>query len=255
MGKTISVALQKGGVGKTTTTINLAAALAEKGKKVLVIDIDPQCNTTSGFGLDKESEENTTYALLLGETSIQQCIKRIDLEKIDLIPSEEEIAAIGIEMLGYEDKELQLKKSIEEIKDKYDYIFIDCPPSLSLLTINAFVASDTVLIPTQCEYYALEGLSLLIHTMNLVRERMNPILDIEGIVFTMYDSRNNLSHEVISSVREFFANKTFNVMIPRNVKLAEAPSHGMSILRYAPEASGAEAYRMLAEEIIGKEEL
>jgi len=250
MGKTISVALQKGGVGKTTTTINLAAALAEKGKRVLVVDIDPQCNTTSGFGVDKENAENTAYTLLLGGTPIQQCIKRIDLEQVDLIPSDKDIAAIGIEMVGVEDKELRLRKVIEKIKDKYDYIFIDCPPSISLLTINAFVASDTVLIPTQCEYYALEGLSLLIHSMNLVRQRMNPTLDIEGIVITMYDSRNNLSRDVISNVKSYFPNKTFNTMIPRNIRLAEAPSHGMSVLRYAPEATGAEAYRLLAEEII-----
>lgn len=250
MGKTISVALQKGGVGKTTTVINLSAALAERGKKVLVIDIDPQCNTTSGFGLDKEKEENTAYTILLGETSIQQCIKRIDQEQVDLIPSDKDIAAIGIEMLGFEDKEVRLRRVIEEIRGKYDYIFIDCPPSISLLTINAFVASDTVLIPTQCEYYALEGLSLLIHSMNLVRQRMNPTLDIEGIVITMYDSRNNLSRDVISNVKSYFPNKTFNTMIPRNIRLAEAPSHGMSVLRYAPEATGAEAYRLLAEEII-----
>ena len=254
MGKTISVALQKGGVGKTTTVINLSAALAERGKKVLVIDIDPQCNTTSGFGLDKENEENTAYTLLLGETSIHQCIKRIDLEQIDLIPSNKDIAAIGIEMLGFNDKEVRLRKAIKEIRDKYDYIFIDCPPSLNLLTINAFVASDTVLIPTQCEYYALEGLGLLIHSMNLVRERMNPILEIEGIVITMHDSRNNLSRDVISNVKNYFPYKTFNTMIPRNIRLAEAPSHGMSVLRYAPEATGSEAYRMLAEEIIERNE-
>lgn len=217
-----------------------------------MIDIDPQGNTTSGFGLDKEDAENTIYSLLLGESSIQQCIRKVEPEKVDLIPSNKELSAIVIEMIGFEDKELRLRRAIDEIRAQYDYIFIDCPPSLSLLTINAFVASDSVLIPIQCEYYALEGVGYLIHSLNLIRERMNPILNIEGVVITMYDSRNNLSHEVVSNVKDYFPDKTYNSMIPRNIRLAEAPSHGMSILQYDSNAPGAEAYRRLAEEIIKK---
>ena len=250
MGKIISVANQKGGVGKTTTTINLSAALAEKGKKVLVVDIDPQGNTTSGFGIDKNQEENTIYQLMLDDCSINEAIKHDVYENIDLIPSNINTAAAEFDLIGIDHKEFILRDALDYIRDDYDFIMLDCPPSLNVLTVNAMTASDTVLVPIQCEYYALEGLSQLIHTINLVRERLNEKLDIEGIVFTMYDSRTNLSQQVVDNVRANVTQKIYDTMIPRNVRLAEAPSYGEPITRYDPKSAGADAYRDLADEVI-----
>ena len=250
MGKIVAIANQKGGVGKTTTAINLSAALAEEGKKILVVDIDPQGNCTSGFGVDKNNQENTIYELLLDDCTINECIVRKVIEGIDLIPSNVNLAASEIELIGIPRKEFILRDALDYIKDDYDYIIMDCPPSLNVLTVNAMVAADSVIVPIQCEYYALEGLSQLIHTINLVRERLNEKLDIEGIVFTMYDSRTNLSQQVVDNVRANVTQKIYDTMIPRNVRLAEAPSYGEPITRYDPKSAGADAYRDLADEVI-----
>lgn len=250
MGRIIAVANQKGGVGKTTTSINLSACLAEKGKKVLVIDTDPQGNTTSGFGVDKNECENTIYELILGECSIRDCIIRDVVENISIIPTNVNLAAAEIELIGVDKKEFLLRNEVDYIKDEYDYIIIDCPPSLNMLTINAMTTAGSVLVPIQCEYYALEGLSQLIHTINLVRERLNPTLDIEGVVFTMYDIRTNLSAQVVENVKANLNHKIFDTLIPRNVRLAEAPSFGMPINKYDSKSAGAESYRKLADEII-----
>ena len=254
MGRVIAVANQKGGVGKTTTAINLSAALAEKGKKVLLIDIDPQGNATSGVGVEKNEVENTIYDLILGETTIQSCIEYTEFENLHLIPSNVDLAAAEIELIGIPDKEFIIRKEVEKIKNVYDFILIDCPPSLNLLTINAMTTADTVLVPIQCEYYALEGLSQLIPTINLVKERLNPYLDIEGIVFTMFDARTNLSLQVVENVRANVKQKVYSTIIPRNVRLAEAPSHGYPITIYDPKSAGAESYRALAEEVISRED-
>ena len=254
MGRVIAVANQKGGVGKTTTAINLSAALAEKGKKVLLIDIDPQGNATSGVGVEKNEVENTIYDVILGETTIQSCIEYTEFENLHLIPSNVDLAAAEIELIGIPDKEFIIRKEVEKIKNVYDFILIDCPPSLNLLTINAMTTADTVLVPIQCEYYALEGLSQLIHTINLVKERLNPYLDIEGIVFTMFDARTNLSLQVVENVRANVKQKVYSTIISRNVRLAEAPSHGYPITIYDPKSAGAESYRALAEEVISRED-
>lgn len=250
MGKIISVANQKGGVGKTTTTINLSAALAEKGKKILIIDIDPQGNTSSGFGVDKNQKDNTVYELILGYCPINEAIIHEVVPGIDLIPSNVNLAGAEIELIDKTHKEAILKKELDYVRDDYDFIMIDCPPSLNVLTVNAMVASDTVLVPIQCEFYALEGLSQLIHTINLVRERLNCRLDIEGIVFTMYDSRTNLSQQVVENVKAHVTQHIYETMIPRNVRLAEAPSYGEPITIYDPRSVGAEAYRNLAQELL-----
>lgn len=250
MGKIIAITNQKGGVGKTTTSINLSAALAESGKSVLVIDIDPQGNTTSGFGVDKNALENTVYELILKECSVKDCIIDNVYENLSIIPSNINLAAAEIELIGVEKKEYILKNEIDWTRDIYDYIIIDCPPSLNFLTINAMTASDTVLVPIQCEYYALEGLSQLIHTINLIKERLNPVLDMEGVVFTMFDSRTNLSTQVVQNVQQNLNHHIFNTMIPRNIRLAEAPSHGEPITSYEPKSAGAESYRRLAKELI-----
>ncbi len=250
MGKIISIANQKGGVGKTTTTINLAAALGEENKKVLVIDMDPQGNTTSGIGVDKNEVENTVYELILGECSIQESILKDVIKNVSLIPANVNFAAAEVELIGVEKQEYILKNEVEWITDQYDYILIDCPPSLSTLTVNALTASDSVLVPIQCEYYALEGLSQLIHTVNLIKQRLNSKISIEGVVFTMYDSRTNLSAQVVENVKDNFAYNIFETVIPRNTRLAEAPSYGMPVIQYDPKANGAEAYRNLAKELI-----
>lgn len=251
MGKIIAIANQKGGVGKTTTSINLSACLAEKGKKVLVIDTDPQGNTSSGFGIDKNNIENSIYELILGECSIGDCIVKDVVENVSVIPANVNLAAAEIELIGVEKKEYILKNEVDYIKDDYDFIMIDCPPSLNMLTINAMTTADSVLVPIQCEYYALEGLSQLIHTINLVKERLNPALNMEGVVFTMYDSRTNLSNQVVENVKENLNQRIYNTVIPRNIRLAEAPSFGMPINKYDPKSSGTEAYLKLADEIIG----
>ena len=254
MGRVIAIANQKGGVGKTTTTINLSACLAEKGKKILVIDTDPQGNTTSGFGLEKNDIENTIYELLLGEISIEESIIKNAVEGVDIIPSNVNLAAVEIELIGVDKKEFILRNEVEWVKDRYDFIIIDCPPSLSLLTINSMTTADTVLVPIQCEYYALEGLSQLIHTVNLVKERLNPDLDMEGVVFTMFDSRTNLSMQVVENVKSNLSQHVFDTVIPRNIRLAEAPSYGIPINKYDAKSAGAEAYDNLAVEIINRKD-
>ena len=250
MGRVIAIANQKGGVGKTTTAINLSAALAEKGKRVLVVDTDPQGNTTSGFGIEKNELENTIYELLLGECSVQDCIIKDKKSGVSIIPSNVNLAAVEIELIDADKREFILKREIDWIREDYDFIIIDCPPSLSMLTVNAMTTADTVLVPIQCEYYALEGLSQLIHTVNLVKERLNPNLDMEGVVFTMYDSRTNLSNQVVDNVKSVLQQKIFKTLIPRNVRLAEAPSFGMPINQYDPKSAGAEAYAALADEVV-----
>ncbi|GFI45673.1 sporulation initiation inhibitor protein Soj [Lachnospiraceae bacterium] len=254
MGKVIAIANQKGGVGKTTTAINLSAALAAKGKKVLVIDTDPQGNTTSGFGVEKNELDNTIYELMLSECSIKECIINEVISGVSIIPSNVNLAATEIELIGVDRREFILKREVEWIKESYDYIIIDCPPSLNFLTINSMTTADSVLVPIQCEYYALEGLSQLIHTINLVKERLNPDLDMEGVVFTMYDSRTNLSLQVVENVKSNLNQRIFSTVIPRNIRLAEAPSYGMPINLYDAKSSGSEAYKLLAEEIIDRKE-
>ena len=255
MGRTIAIANQKGGVGKTTTAINLSASLAAKGKKILVIDTDPQGNTTSGFGIEKNELENTVYELILGECSINECILSDVIQGVSVIPANVNLAAAEVELIGIDKKEYILKNEVDWIKSKYDFIMIDCPPSLNLLTINAMTTADTVLVPIQCEYYALEGLSQLIHTVNLVKERLNPDLDMEGVVFTMYDSRTNLSMQVVENVKNHFKQNVFNTVIPRNIRLAEAPSYGMPIAMYDSKSAGAEAYMFLADEVINRKDV
>lgn len=256
MGRIIAIANQKGGVGKTTTSINLSASLAAKGKKVLVIDTDPQGNTTSGFGIEKNELENTIYELILGECSIRDCIISNIIKNVSVVPSNVNLAAAEIELIGVDKKEYILKNEVDYVKDDYDFIIIDCPPSLNMLTINSMTTADSVLVPIQCEYYALEGLSQLMHTIDLVKERLNPNLEMEGVVFTMYDARTNLSLQVVESVKNNLNQKVYKSIIPRNVRLAEAPSYGMPITKYDRRSTGAESYRLLAEEVIhrGEEE-
>jgi chromosome partitioning protein len=253
MGRIIAIANQKGGVGKTTTSINLAAALAEKGQRVLVVDTDPQGNTTSGFGLNKNLLEHTIYELLISDSEIEKCIQKDIVDGVDIIPSNVNLAAAEIELIDVEKKEYILKNEIAKVRENYDYVIIDCPPSLSMLTINAMTTADTVLVPIQCEYYALEGLSQLIHTVNLVRDRLNPDLEMEGVVFTMFDSRTNLSLQVVENVKEHIKENIYKTIIPRNIRLAEAPSYGLPINLYDSKSSGAEAYRLLADEVINRE--
>lgn len=254
MGRIIAIANQKGGVGKTTTAINLSASLTESGKKVLTIDMDPQGNTTSGLGIDKNQIENTVYEMILEELPTEECIQPSIMEGLYVIASNINLSGAEVELISLENKEFLLKDKVEKLKSEYDYIIIDCPPSLNLLTINAMTTADTVLVPIQCEYYALEGLTQLMKTIDLIKERLNPKLEIEGVVFTMFDGRTNLSLQVVENVKENLDRNIYKTIIPRNVRLAEAPSYGMPINMYDKRSTGAEAYRLLAEEVINYSE-
>lgn len=252
MGRIIAVANQKGGVGKTTTSINLAAALAEAGQKVLAVDFDPQGNLSSGLGIEKETINNSVYNLLIKEAEFDEVIQNTEVPNLYVLPTNVNLAGAEIELQEEENREGKLKEILHEVRLKYDFIIIDCPPSLSLLTINALTAADTVLIPIQCEYYALEGLGQMVKTINLIRKKLNKRLNIEGVVFTMYDARTNLSQQVVESVKEALDEYIYKAVIPRNVRLAEAPSYGMPITDYDSKSSGAESYRMLAAEVISR---
>ena len=253
MGKIIAFANQKGGVGKTTTAINLAAALSERGKRVLLCDFDPQGNATSGFGVDPRSLETSVYDLIVSEDPDTKS-GIVQTKWVDIIGANVNLAGAELDLIAMDHREARLKLVLDKVKDEYDYVFIDCPPSLSLLTINALVAADTVLVPIQCEYYALEGLSQVLRTIGLVRKKMNPSLELEGVVFTMYDARTNLSLQVVENVKQNLNERIYKTIIPRNVRLAEAPSHGMPINLYDSRSTGAESYRLLAAEVISRGE-
>lgn len=252
MGRIIAIANQKGGVGKTTTAINLSASLAELGQRVLVIDADPQGNTTSGLGYDKEDMEYTLYELMLGECSVEDCTVENDfVDNLDIWPSNINLAGAEIELLSIDEREYIMRDKVAQVRENYDYVIIDCPPSLNMLTVNAMTTADSVLVPIQCEYYALEGLTQLMRTVELVRDRLNEGLYIEGVVFTMYDARTNLSMQVVENVKDNLDQTIYKTIIPRNVRLAEAPSFGLPISVYDPKSAGAESYRLLAEEVLG----
>ncbi|SHH30693.1 ParA family protein [Tepidibacter thalassicus] len=254
MGKIIAVFNQKGGVGKTTTNVNLSACIGKLGKKILVVDLDPQGNTTSGFGIEKEDVDYTVYNVLLGEKNVKDIIVKTEFENIYVLPSSTELAGAEIELTGMDNREFVLKNILDEVKEEYDYIFIDCPPSLGMLTINSLVAVDSVLIPIQCEYYALEGVSQLMGTISLVKENLNPKLEIQGVVLSMFDGRANLSIQVVEEVKKYFKGSVYTTIVPRNVRLAEAPSHGKPVIYYDPKCKGSLAYTELAEEFIDLEE-
>ena len=249
MAKIISVANQKGGVGKTTTSVNLSACLAQKGKKVLLVDIDPQGNGTSGLGVEVHNDKSV-YDVIINETNIKDTLKITMLDNLKVCPANIDLAGAEVELVSMVSRETRLKDALEDIKKDFDYIIIDCPPSLGLITLNAFTASDSVLVPIQCEYYALEGLGQLINTIKLVQKHLNKNLSIEGVILTMYDSRTNLSSQVAHEVEKYFGNKVFQTIIPRNIRLSEAPSHGLPISLYDKDSKGAETYKKLAEELI-----
>ena len=251
MGKAIAIFNQKGGVGKTTTNINLAACLALKGKKILILDIDPQGNTTSGMGISKKGLDKTMYEVLISDKlEPEEAIIPTRVKNLDIIPASVQLAGAEIELVQLEGREKRLKKALDKIKSGYDYIFIDCPPSLGLLTINSLTAVDSVLIPIQCEFYALEGVSQLMSTIELVKKNMNPSLEIQGVILSMFDGRTNLSIQVVEEVKKYFKEKVYTTVIPRNVRLAEAPSYGMPIMEYDPKSKGAEAYFEFAQEFL-----
>ena len=254
MSKVIAVFNQKGGVGKTTTNVNLTASLGTMGKKILVLDLDPQGNTTSGYGIEKHAVERTIYDVIIDGVDISETILKTEFENIDIVSSDTDLAGCEIELTSRNNREYILKNAIEKVRDDYDYIFIDCPPSLGMLTINSLTAVDSVLIPIQCEYYALEGVSQLMGTIKLVKSRLNPELDIQGVVLSMFDGRANLSIQVVEEVKKYFRGSVYTTLIPRNVRLAEAPSHGMPVHYYDSKCKGAVAYMELAEEFIDLEE-
>ncbi len=249
MGKILAVANQKGGVGKTTTTVNLSTILAKKGKKVLLIDADPQGNATSGLGAEKEVELST-YDVLVSDTPMKDVIQNTIIKNLKICPSNINLAGAEVELVSMMSREQRLKEKLEDIKEKFDYIFIDCPPSLGLITLNSFTASDSVLIPVQCEYFALEGLGQLLNTINLVKKHLNKNIQIEGALLTMYDIRTNLSNQVVKEVKKYFEDKVYKTVIPRNVRLSEAPSYGMPITEYDPRSKGAKSYIKFAKEFL-----
>ena len=249
MGKIISVANQKGGVGKTTTTVNLSTILAKKGKKVLLIDTDPQGNATSGLGVSKDVELSV-YDILIGDTEFDETLQETAIKNLKVCPSNISLAGAEVQLVSMMSREQRLKTKLDKIKDQYDYILIDCPPSLGLVTLNAFTASDSVLIPVQCEYFALEGLGQLLNTVNLVKKHLNKNLEIEGALLTMYDARTNLSNQVVKEVKKYFGDKVYKTVIPRNVRLSEAPSYGMPITEYDPRSKGAKSYMKFAKEFL-----
>lgn len=250
LAKIIAIANQKGGVGKTTTAVNLSSCMAYKGKKVLVIDIDPQGNTTSGLGIDKKNISKSIYDVLINDEDVKNTLTDTAIETLKLSPSNIQLAGAEVELVSVMSRETRLKNSISDITKDFDYIIIDCPPSLGLLTLNALTAANTILVPIQCEYYALEGLSQLMNTVKLVQKHLNPQLDVEGVVLTMFDARTNLSIQVVDEVKKYFRNKVYRTVIPRNVRLSEAPSYGLPIILYDPKSKGAECYLELAEEVI-----
>lgn len=254
MGKIIAIANQKGGVGKTTTAVNISTIFAKKGKKTLMIDADPQGNATSGFGLDK-NVELSTYDVLINDTQVEEVVKETNIKNLMVCPSTINLAGAEVELVSIEEREFKLKNKLDEVRRQYDYIIIDCPPSLGLITLNAFTAADSVLIPIQCEYYALEGLGQLINTINIVKKGLNRKLEIEGALLTMYDVRTNLSNQVVKEVNNYFGDKVYKTVIPRNVKLSEAPSFGMPITIYDSRSKGAKCYEKLTKEILKANEV
>lgn len=255
MGKAIAIFNQKGGVGKTTTNINLAACLALKGKKILIIDIDPQGNTTSGIGLSKKELGNTSYEILIEkDIDTKSAIIETQVKNLNIIPASVQLAGAEVELIQIQGREKRLKNALDQVKPDYDYIFIDCPPSLGLLTINSLTAVDSVLIPIQCEFYALEGVSQLMSTIEIVKKSMNPKLEIQGVILSMFDGRTNLSIQVVEEVKKYFKEKVYTTVIPRNVRLAEAPSYGLPIMQYDPKSAGAQAYQEFAEEFLSLED-